>query len=272
MRDRERESSLDVQIGLHLVQYVRSADANDPPIVKVRAAGTRVQLIGDPRQAPGELASPGSVLVVRAEGPSTVQILVRSRTAGGSTDARVEIRPLGSPRLPQPGTVRATGLPDGVAAIRLLGHLARRGDVWADAGQWVGGPSSPLPLEGFEIHLEGGDRSALEYQVLSGAGEARWSPWVKSGAFAGSRGRRSSLLGVRLRMARGGSLRASALFLGAAVLTKAGPELEFVGQTGREPLLGLSVSLDGGAREWVRVEEVAQERSARVRVFRASSL
>lgn len=286
MQGGQRDSSVDVDVGLHLVQYASSGDPGLPPSVQVEIAPhslSRAQIITDPRDPPGELPAPGTSLVVRAEGPATLRLIVHPRSAGASTDARVEVRALGPKQRsqqPQPERARRSSAPVSSpssapgAGLRLLAHVARRGDVWAEAGEWVGGPSAPLPVEGVEIHEPAGSgRLGLEYQVLTGKRQQRWSDWTPAGRFAGTRGKATPLFGIRLRVGPAYALRAEGLFLGAAILTKAGTEIELVGQTGREPLVGLSLRLDQQAGEQHRpAQDQARERGARVRVFRASSI
>lgn len=88
-------------------------------------------------------------------------------------------------------------------------------------------------------------RSNIKYLVVGA--EGRWSRWVFAGEFAGSRGRRLPLAGVRLRLggerADGYSLRGDALFLGSAVVSETGRELEFLSRAGGDPLVGLRLEL-----------------------------
>ncbi len=278
MAVRERESVVEVDAGLHVIQYAGS-EAASPPSVHVSVAQgsrSRVEIIHDPREPAGALSRPGSVLVLRAEERATMRLLVRPTVPNGSTDARIEVRALGQgarPKRSAQPSPRAQAAPVSAKSggLRVLGHVARRGDIWAEAGKWVGGPASPAPVEGIEIHLDSSQDVGLEYQVLSGKRQPRWSAWTASGSFAGTRGRAQPLLGVRLRVRGGYELRAEALFLGAAIITKTGSELELVGQTAREPLVGLAISLASGVPA-AALTPVPADRGARVRVFRASSV
>jgi hypothetical protein len=153
--------------------------------------------------------------------------------------------------------------------IRVLGHLSRRGDVVVGPGEWLAGPTSPLPIEGLEIR--GAPSGAgLEYQVLAGGRGGQWSPWVSAGQFAGSRGRSRPLMGVRMRLQGGEGLvlRLQVLFLGAPVVSRAGRAIEAAGLSSGDPLVGLSVALDEGRPQTVS-RAVPSVSSSSVRVFRA---
>ncbi|QTL05815.1 hypothetical protein J5J86_11260 [Aquabacter sp. L1I39] len=205
----------------------------------------------------------------------------RPRTPGGSVEARLQLEPLvtlpGAGELEAPparGRASASPVAGVESGLALTGHLSRRGDVKVGAGQWLGGPRQPLPIEGLQVsRVPRGVE--LEYQVLVGTRPAQWSPWVRAGEYAGTRGRALSLFGVRLRL--GGEaaarIRAEALFLGAPVVSRAGRQVEFVGVSERDPLVGLSLAIDL-AEEAGRAEprRMAPEGAGRVRVFRAGAL
>ena len=83
--------------------------------------------------------------------------------------------------------------------------------------------------------------------LLPGSGGV-WSPWVRSGGFAGTRGRALGLIGLRVRLSGpddiGGLLRGDAVFLGSPVISESGRELEFASYAGADPMVGLRLTLE----------------------------
>lgn len=282
-----RRSEIAVGVGLHVLRYASSGAGSSAPVVEVdvdRSSAGIVELVGDPRARSGVLAGVGSALVVRCSGEGG-RLVVRAvpRVRGGSVDARIRLEPLGRfageavsdvmpGALTQPPGVRAE------SGLRVLGHVSRRGDVLVGPGEWISGPTSPLPIEGLEIR-DVPFGAGLEYQVLSGGRGGQWSPWASVGQFAGSRGRSRPLMGVRMRLQgdEGLLLRLQALFLGAPVVSRAGRAIEAVGLSLGDPLVGLSVALDGALPQVASraVPSVSAGRtvpsvsSSSVRVFRA---
>jgi hypothetical protein len=117
----------------------------------------------------------------------------------------------------------------------------------------------------------------IQYQVMI-SGDSRWSDWLADGSFGGSRGRAKPLTGVRIRFvpASGNdvTLEGEALFLGSAIVSREGHEIEFRSAAGLDPLVGIRLRLK-------RASPVAANRpgvvaagapSGRVRVFKASSV
>lgn len=132
------------------------------------------------------------------------------------------------------------------AGFGFVCHVARKGDVGAAGGAWIGGPGSPAVIEGVTLHWSGPAGEKLEYQALvSGAG-GRWSDWVQAGAFAGTRGRSLPLVGLRVRVAGGSGrfrLQGEAVFLGLPAVVDSGESLEFSSYAGVDPLVGLRLQL-----------------------------
>ncbi|OYX70560.1 MAG: hypothetical protein B7Y95_15260 [Rhizobiales bacterium 32-66-11] len=243
-----RVSSVNVEPGLYILRYASGAAARVSPLVEVACdprAQQFVSIVSDPRVAGGVLSAPGAALVVRAVAQASLRLSVRAAEPGGSLEAR----------------------------ITLEADLARRGDVRVGSGEWLGGPAAPLPIEG--VAVAGVPSSlGLEYQVRSGARKVQWSPWVPAGSFAGSRGRAMPLLGIRFRLGSSGAeLRAEALFLGSPVVSRSGSEVELVGLSDLDPMVGLSLSLtDAEVKYAGDVSSVTRDAPAKVRVFRAGAL
>jgi hypothetical protein len=86
----------------------------------------------------------------------------------------------------------------------------------------------------------------LRYAVKT-AGQAGPAKMVDLAGFAGTRGRALPLTGVVLEMSGGAALNcqflAEALFLSSPILRAVGQRVVLSGPTGREPLVGLRVSI-----------------------------
>lgn len=273
-------SEIAVGVGLHVLRYVSSSAESLAPSVEVtvdRSCVGFVDLIGDPRARSGVLAVAGSALIVRCSGEGgRIRLRIVPRMAGASMDARVQLEPVARGNVfvaPAP-VPRQARVEQPVSALKVLGHVSRRGDVVVGSGEWIAGPAGPLPIEGFEVRGVSPDLG-LEYQVLSGGRAKQWSPWVSAGQFAGSRGQSRPLLGVRMRLWKGdaGTLKVQALFLGAPIVSRSGRSIEVVGSSVGDPLVGLSFALDGEVSRPVERQEMAPvspvPSSNSVRVFRA---
>jgi hypothetical protein len=278
----ERSSIVDVMTGLYVLRYDAgpSAFVAAPSIsVSVLGEAGDIELVTDPFGDAHQLRHPGECMVLRAKREGRIEIVARAR-AGGTTEAVVKLERLGPPNLAATPEAARAGSAEGEAphsAIQLVGHLARRGDVLVDEGEWVGGPELPLPIEGIEVRCKNGGRApALDVQVLIGEREPRWSEWAPVGAFVGSRGRAQSLRGVRVRLretqAASSQIKARAIFLGRPVETRIGRMIELAPPGGHDPLVGLSLQLVAEVASSAAAVSMATSSDAnarsRVRIFR----
>jgi hypothetical protein len=280
--------------GLYLLRYVSGAVSGRSPVAIVRPApGSEsfIEVISAPGVVSGFLARPGDCLVVRAEQPGSLAVKLIRQNASESIDASLRLEPITAVEAsvsPSPAAQTAPVRPevDHGNRLRLCGHVARRGDVEVSAAQWVAGPGAPAAIEGIEIRgaLPAGVR--IETQALVATNPPRWLDWTSAGAFAGTRGRAMPLAGLRLRL--GGEsparyvLRADALFLGSAIVSKRGREVELVGSGAADPLVGFRLDLESVSPVFVdnapplsvgaaNGDVMEQQTASRVRVFRASS-
>ncbi|MFE1600583.1 hypothetical protein [Methylobacterium sp. ID0610] len=291
----DQVSPLTVEAGLYVLRYVKPLSRGASPTVEVRIPaefGRYVQAISSPFDDPGVIGGPGGCLVLRAERPATLQIVVRTPAGHGEVELQLEplvtartaaARPAaGQPQ--QPGPAQA-GLPQAGAALDILAHVSRRGDVKVGAEAWIAGPASPAPIEGLEIRTGGLPGLRLEYQVLVGGAGGGWTRWMSGGEYAGTRGQARPLLGIRLRLSGGAgqgvTLGAEALFLGASVESARGDVVELVSGAGIDPLVGLKLTFVPARSEAGRLQggpvpsgsaQPAGPRTGRVRVFRASGV
>ncbi len=270
---------------MFVLRYVASKDGGFAPTAEVRAVSDSdqsLEIISPPGVRTGHLAKPGACAVIRAERSGELVIGIRRSAASGSLDAsfRLELLSSAEERSWQDGSDKLPVRPSPTlgasrsGGLRFLAHLAMRGDVEIDEGDWAAGPMSPTPIEGLQIHPGLASDPRMEIQVMHGGRPQQWSRWFSVGEFAGSRGRRAPLLGVRIRIAGSeqAELQGEALFLGSLVVSKRGRELEFVSAAGVDPLVGLRLALRGAEVGGASKAFVApaRERESRVRVFRAS--
>jgi hypothetical protein len=245
MKSTTLQKSLDLQKGLFLIRYEAAEDAAQPPKISLsvdsRSAG-KVEFLLPPEIEEPVLWSPGANVVVRLSAPARLQVEVSARSAGGSVGARIQSAslstdPLGLAALDEP-TVDVSGL-------RLLGHLAGRGDTVVGLGEWLGGPMAPTRIEG--VGLDWAERPpnfGLRYSVrVGGQGEIKSTDFVELGGYAGTRGRALPLVGASFEVfgpaAQQYEITADAIFLGSPQMKVTGQRVVVSGPTGREPLVGL---------------------------------
>ena len=291
----DRDSSLLVARGLYVLRYESGGASHDHPVALVKpAAGFEkiIQVVSAPGGAEGWLERPGAAVLVRAEDNGKIQIGVRRNGANGSLEAAFRLESVTVPpdddRDPTGASASAKSPPPvspigfspsakGSDGAFFLAHVSRRGDLSVRANEWAGGPDAPGRIEGLAILGSGRDGVKAEVQVLPGSRSAAWSAWTGEGVFAGTRGRNQPLAGVRLRLtgdqAQQAILHAEALFLGSAIMSKRGREVECVSETGRDPLVGLRLEICPERRASARpaLASVGQDEHPRVRIFRANA-
>jgi hypothetical protein len=289
----EREATVNVDCGLYILRYVSGATSSVSPVALARPApGSEpfIEVISAPGVVTGLLSRPGECVVVRAERSGLLSVKIMRSVAGASLDASFRLEPIGEPAS---GSAVASNVgsaavmpyapADGALNFRLLAHVSRRGDIEVGAGEWVAGPRAPAAIEGIEIRASRGPGAQIEIQPLVAGNPPGWLDWKPAGVFAGSRGRFLSLAGLRLRLVGDAAMRfvlsADALFLGSAIVSRRGREIELVGAAGGDPLVGLrldmapvvSTVVGVGNGEAVDTALAPQRPSPRVRVFRAAA-
>lgn len=285
--------------GLFILRYVASSASNTAtslaaaPSIKVSSYDAQdVELIAWPGASPNELLGQGDGMILRVARDTTIALEVIPSRAGGSVDAELHLEPVS--RLAHGGFNRSNNVasPVGnaspeteVGGIEILAHVSRRGDVVIPAGDWICGPEYPMAIEGVEIRWPNRPRGLEITTIVSVSKNGlRNLPAAPIGAFAGTRGRATPITGIELSLTgeRAGDfvLRSEALFLGSAVQSKRGRSISLSGPSGREPLVGLRLSIDGvatgdagQAASVASIQELPKSRSnwsagGRVRVFR----
>ncbi|MGY3614469.1 hypothetical protein [Bradyrhizobium sp. USDA 10063] len=281
MSDAEQQKVVNLDRGLFFVNYRSAEDSLSPPHVTVAPAEgheRRMEIILHPDATEPTLWEPNSGLVVRVNTPGTLQVQVQPMRLGGSQAAVVRIEPIQSGRThlvaaqnESPG-LHANTSTDG---LKVLGHVAGRGDVIVGPNAWIAGPTAPSRVEG--VALEWPDKPSgldIRYAVQFANGQAGSGRMVPLGAYAGTRGRALPITGVVLEMNGTDELEfvAEAGFLNAPTLRAVGKRVVLSGPTNREPLVGIRIGIERIAAAEQVVAPVKPRKpagSGRVRVFRS---
>jgi hypothetical protein len=258
MASGSQRKTIEVDRGLFLIRYASAADEAQPPRVNVApdAASKRsISLLIHPDEKEASLWRPGACFVVCATAPGTLIVEVEPGPHCTSAAASVQIEPLS-----QGGPI-AKGGPTSMGQvtressrpfdleITLVGHVAGLGDVRVNPGEWLAGPRAPARIEGLSI--EWADRPAdltIRYSVATAKPNAASQRITELGGYAGTRGKALALIGVTFELfgpaAAQAQLNVEAIFLGSPALQDIGPRVVLAGPTGREPLVGLKISVE----------------------------
>ena len=147
----EQRKIATIDRGLFLVRYAAAEDEARPPKVKVSVDPSRdndILLVLHPDHADATLSQPGSCVVVMATRPGELIVEVTPSRRNGSSGATVKSEPLTQGAAEPAQTFEPTLAGSG---LRVLGHVAGIGDVFAGAQEWLAGPSAPSRIEGIAI-------------------------------------------------------------------------------------------------------------------------
>ena len=245
-----QQKVLEMERGLFLIKYESSESTDSPPRVAIAAeqgSENTVELIVPPDAEP-ILWSPGASVVARAKQKCRLRVIVTAAMPNGSTAARVQVLPLSvDPEGVKERQLAAAQLD--LSEFRVVGHVAGRGDVTADANNWLAGPLAPSRIEGIAIQWPGKPRDlVLRYAVTVGGSRPIMGQFVEAGAFAGTKGNALPLVGVTIEIdglaALGRQLAVESIFLGSPPTKIVGRRVVLAGPTGREPLVGLRVRIE----------------------------
>jgi len=284
MNNAEQQKMANLDRGLFFINYKSAEDSLSPPHVTVAPAEgheRRMEIILHPDATEPTLREPNSGLVVRVNTPGALQVRVQPMRPGGSRVAVVSIEPIHAGRMSvtSVGHSNSIGLHTQVATegLKLLGHVAGRGDVIVGPNAWIAGPTAPSRVEG--LALEWPDKPAgvdIRYAVQFANGQAGSGRMMPLGTYAGTRGQALPLTGVVLEMNGTDELEfvADAGFLNAPTLHAVGKRVVLSGPTSREPLVGLRIGIERIATAEQLVTPAGPRQPAgpaRVRVFRSRS-
>jgi hypothetical protein len=250
-RDPGQQKIVDLDRGVFCIHYKSADDEDSPPkvVVSIVPGNERqVELILHPDADQAVLWQPGSSLVVRAISPAQIDIQVVALRPNGSKAASVKFESLsqGTPIRPLRGRQEEYS-ENGSDGLRLVGHVAGIGDVVVGSNEWLAGPSAPSRIEGIAIEWpQKPEDMVLRYAVKS-VTQAGTPKMLDHSVFAGTRGRALPITGIVLEMSGPGSsshqFLAEALFLSAPILRAVGQRVVLSGPTGREPLVGLRITI-----------------------------
>lgn len=241
-----------VSAGLFVLRYASSRGGLEAPTIVLSAfPGSGVEIVSADGAIEPRLYAPGDAVVVRAMQDSALQATIIPQRVGGSRDAQLvfERVSVSAPAFASAPAARPVAIaPRTLTQPGMLAHVARRGDVVVSPGEWICGPQLPMVIEGVEVVWP--DRPADVDIVASCVMESRGrrsSPIVASGNFVGSRGKAAPIVALSLRLVGPGAasyrLNVDALFLGAQVRSVSGASVEVTGPSGREPLVGLRLTV-----------------------------
>src|ERR1700741_2201450 len=130
MRSSAQQKPLDLQKGLFLIRYDSAEDPGQPPKIGVTvdaAVAGNVEFVLPPGVDQPVMWSPGGSLVLRILAPTRIIVEVTPRSPGGSLAARIQSAQLSTD--PQGLAWSDEVATVDLSALRLLGHLAGRGDT-----------------------------------------------------------------------------------------------------------------------------------------------
>ena len=138
--------------------------------------------------------------------PGVLAIEVEPSRVNGSIAATVNIEPLIQGEAVASAAGQRQHVTEGSAAalaadIRLLGHIAGIGDVYANANEWLAGPVAPSRIEGISLEWPTKpDGVDIRYSVKTAQPLNISGRIVDLGAFVGTRGRAMALTGLMLEL------------------------------------------------------------------------
>jgi hypothetical protein len=277
MERTNQQRTVTVDRGLFLVRYAAAEDQEQPPRVRLSADPSSkkdISFVLYPDNDEPILWEPDTCLVVRATAPGKVAVQVIPVEEGGSISATVRIEPLSQGKAMSPTTIHASYDFDD---LRLVGHLTGLGDVTVKADEWLGGPLSPMRIEGIAIDWpEKPSDLEIRYAVKTARPMPMSGQTSELGSFAGTRGRAMPIVGLMLELSGSAAAKyqfsVEAIFLGSAATRIISNRIVASGPTGREPLVGLRLTLrcvDAAEEIVTKTSANGREPSAdRVRVFR----
>jgi hypothetical protein len=247
---RARTQPLRLQRGLAVLRYTSGGGGDQQASIQLELNAS-VTALGEPGASALELVRVGQCVVLRISEPTAVVLrcIPPSGQSIGSVGVTLEyLTPLAS--TPKSSRVHENEARDPIVdgpTLDLSGHVSRLGDRRVSSGSWLSGPERPLPIEGIAIRFaEPQSGLRLRYFASDRAGTFEPSLLV-AGRFAGTRGQARSLRELVVVLdgpdAQLHKIHADVMFLGSPVRTLTGTELRLRSQTGKEPLVGLRLSI-----------------------------
>jgi len=277
-RTRQRQT-IAVNRGLFLVRYAAAEDNVRPPIVTLAPASApseNFDFLLHPDHHEAVLWQPDSCLIMRTFEPGNLSVEVKASYDGGSAAATVRIEPLTQGRSPVTAKTANTSKAPRLDSFRILGHVTGLGDQEVSADHWLAGPSAPSRIEGISIKWPDKPPDLdIRYAVKTAKPQPTSGIAVGVGAFSGTRGKTMPIVALFLEMSGSGGENlqfvADALFLGAPTKRIIGKRIVVSGPTGREPLVGLRISVSIAAAKQKAPAKTSKDQSGEptdeIRVF-----
>jgi hypothetical protein len=275
-RGGHRASTCRIERGLYVLRYVTRAEGS-LAIGRVTVTEGDLDLVPAPGRAAGTLESPGHAIVIVAPTAGAFVLRVEARQHGTAADATFSLDILDDGTGLEPGAAAAPPAGPGPLVgdraslpLSILAHVSRRGDITAEAGDWVAGPSDILPIEGLSITTARPDVTvSIRVQTTRTLGQ--WSRWHRGGEFAGSRQRAEAITALGLSLSGDAAtkfiMEAEAIHLGAASRSAEGSELEFFGN---DPIVGFRIQLKNAIKDTIPGSTASNAPVANgLRIFRA---
>ncbi|MGY4403736.1 hypothetical protein [Bradyrhizobium sp. USDA 3315] len=269
MSDAEQVKAVGLRRGLFFVHYHSAEDAASPPqVAAFPAAGheNRMEIILHPDTSEPVLRGPNSRLLVKVNTPGLLHVQVQQMKPGGSRAAVLRIEPIWSREA-------STDLHTTVATERLkvLGHVASRGDIVVGPNTWIAGPTAPSRVEG--LALEWPEKPIgvdIRYAVRFADGQTGSGGMVPLGAYAGTRGQALPLTGLALEVNGTAELEfvAEAAFLNSPIMRAVGKRVVLTRPTDRQPLVGIRIGIERVAAAEQIAASATRRRPAGYRRFR----
>jgi hypothetical protein len=152
---RERSHTMIVGPGLYLLRYVSTRATDVCPIVRATPSpidGRGIAIQPLPGRSSDDLTSPGECVLIRAETSGALDVTVFSASPNGSLEAEVRLeRIVTSENGKSERHAQTPATLSSEPAVKVLAHVAHRGDCVVEQGEWIGGPDLPISIEGVEI-------------------------------------------------------------------------------------------------------------------------
>jgi len=277
-----QQQTLVINRGQFLIRYATAEDKERPPKIALTPdpdSTKDINFLLHPDHNEAVLWQPGTCLVVIALSAGKLCVEVTPMHEGGSAAATVRIEPLdqGKPTYNSAPTTKLNHASyDG--GLRILGHVTGIGDLTVDASEWIAGPSAPARIEGISVTWPGKPANLeVHYAVKTAKPLPISGRKIDLGSFAGTRGKAMPIVGLTLELsgeaAANFQFSAEAIFLGSPAQRLTGKRIVLSGPTGREPLVGLRLSVEnvGSIARPVKTLPTSKRASSesRVRVFRS---
>lgn len=240
------KEQIKLEKGLVLIRYVAPSVGKASAIMRASIDAkdaAKGQIVSDPFANEGELARPGQCIVVQCLAPLTLLIDVRSALEGEPPRGSVRVEYLTRSANASKAADRNSPsiLPEQLETLKLVGHVAYRGDVTVDNGAWLCGPESPNRVEGIKLVWPDAPQGIeIAYRVSGG-------PKSQLGQYAGSKGSSAPISELEIwcegPLASRVSLVVEALFVHAGLVAANGRTVKIAGRGAKDELIGLRVMM-----------------------------